>query len=355
MITNISRLKAFMACPTMAFNRYHRHVEGPRSLNLVDGSAFHKGVALGQATKDWPSARAAAQTQFHHDYEAANMMAEEEFLRTTHAALVDRMIECYQEQYQTQDIVVLQPECEFYVEIPHTHHHDITMHSYVVEENGERREVWGMPPTDAIIQRRVVHFHHREDKDCPCFRPHALTGRTDGILSWGGHIWLQEHKTTSIKGDQFWQQWHIDMQITGYIYGVWKSTGMLPKGVILNAIYKPSESQISAWNKSRKNGPPKGIVDYVEYMREIFLRTPEDLQAFEKQLVDYCNEWEWRILNGTFPKANIPAHCFNYNRKCDYYGACLGHDRPEDFENLALREFDYVDLKRQELVQIHAN
>lgn len=351
MILNISRMKSAMLCWRKTFNNYHRNLQGSRSLNLVDGSAFHKGVALGQATGDWQQALVSAQAQFDEDFEAAGFHADEEFIKDQHKAIIVKMVECYAEAFKDQGIVVLQPECEFAVEIPHTVHNDISMHWLDVDLREER---WGIPDAQTILEGRVGRAHVEPDPTCACWQPHVLVGKTDGIIQMGGYIWLQEHKTTSIQGDQFWQQWHIDMQITGYIYGVHKATGMLPKGVILNAIQKPSEGQVANWNSKRKHGPPKAIKDYISYSRDIFLRTEKDLEMFEQQVICYADEWEQRILSGRFPLANVPMHCFAYNRKCDYYGLCVNHDDVSDMETLVSRESDYVDQKREELIQINA-
>jgi len=132
------------------------------------------------------------------------------------------------------------------------------------------------------------------------------------------------------------------------MYGIWRALGIAPHGFIVNALIKPSESQVANWNSKRKYGEAKGIVDYIKYSREPYLRTREDLERVERQLIDLCNEWERRILEGRFPLSNVTGACQLYNRKCDYHSACLAHDAPSEFEGMSETEDDYVleDLRR---------
>lgn len=360
MILNISRMKNLMMCPAAAFYRYHVGLSGTRSMNLVDGSAFHKGVALGQASKDWAQAVVAAKELFDVDLSAAGLLPEEDFLVDAHWRVVKKGIELYQADWQDFGMTVVQPECTFEVDIPGTEHNDITLHWYNSETH---QEVWGMPDSDSIMLGAVKSPHNTPDapsftgdpRHCGCYRPHRLVGRTDGILSWQGHLWLQEHKTSSIKDDRFWKQWHTDIQLTGYIYGVQKATGMRPKGVVLNMIYKPSEGQIAAWNSKRKNPlDNKDVTHYMEYQREIFLRTDEQLAKFEKMFISRANEWERRILENDFPDSPSNGHCQAYNRTCDYYDITVGNTTLADATiDMARRDPDYVDVGRAEqLIQI---
>jgi hypothetical protein len=369
LILNISRAKELKRCPAAALYRYHYGLSGERSMNLVDGSAFHKGVAVGQATKNWAGAVIEAKQLFNNDLTAAGMMPEEDFLVAAHWKVVNHMIKLYQENWDNSIMAgatVVQPECTFEIDIPNTEHNDITLHWYN-NENGTHE--WGMPPADAIT-RGIVRSPHApttwgkytfsdlvlsaDSRTCACYRPHRLVGRTDGILSWNGYLWLQEHKSSSIKDDRFWQQWHTDIQLTGYIYGVGKSLGIFPKGVILNMVYKPSESQIANWNNKRKNGPSKDVTEYMEYQREIFTRTDQQVADFERMFTSIASEWERRILENDFTPSPLPGHCYNYNRRCDFIDITLGNWSLEDaVRDMVQRDPDYVDEDRAEqLVQI---
>jgi hypothetical protein len=107
---------------------------------------------------------------------------------------------------------------------------------------------------------------------------------------------------------------------------------------------------VRAYNQKRKYGPAQGVADYIRYVREPFLRSEEDLLRQERELIDVCDEWEWRITSGKWPMTNTQGVCMRWERRCDYMGMCIHHDAPSEMEALTHRPDDYVDEKR--LVQI---
>jgi hypothetical protein len=349
MIINISRMKAARTCWRSAFNRYHRGVEGGRSMNLVDGSAMHEGIAHGMATKDWPAALAQAEERFEKDATLSTIPPEQAYLLEQHRALVRKMVEVYRDNYEDADYQVIQPECTFDVMLPGTWHSCIMRHWWDAEEGVE---VWGQPDADKILRGSVLDPHafleHTRPvrEACACWVPHRFVGKTDNIIAWKHNIWLQEHKSTAIAGPQFWDQWLLDVQPTGYIYGVWQALGIRPSGFILNAIIKPSEAQVASYNSRRKYGEAKTQEDYVKFERQPFLRTEEDLSRFEHQVVNLCNEWEMRVRGElAFDMSPTPGACLAYNRRCDFFAACMAHDEPREFAALVPRAPDYVEEK----------
>lgn len=346
MIVNISRAKTWFTCRRKYFDTYYRSLQGDRrSMNLVDGSAVHKGIAAGMATKDWDAAQAEAMKQFDVDIQAATLLPEEAYLVEQHKRVVTRILEVYRDGYATESYQVIQPECEFEIELPGSEHNCINMHW--LDRNGNHH--WTKPIAQDIIEG--VYSPHMNvigtyDKDCACYQPHRFTGKTDAIVIWNGNIWLLEHKTTAISGQQFWSQWQLDIQPTGYIYGIWKALKVRPRGFVLNALVKPSEGQVASWNKSRKYGENKAIADYIKYEREPFLRTEEDLQRVEHQLIGVCNDIESSIIKGYeqgFYMSPVPGACVAYNRLCDFHAACSAHDSDSSLESLSRRDPDYVD------------
>lgn len=361
MVINISRLKTYSLCRRKAFNSYHRDLTDPkRSMNLVDGSAFHAGVASGLATKDWSKALEAARANFEDEKKDIPLIPGTEWQQEDHWDMIVKMVECYRDAFEGQGIQVIQPECEFDVELPDSKHHCIWLHHLTPGPDKSSPwfhavEHWGPPSPEDILAGRVMSPHQLEDGDdldtkCLCYGPHRFVGKTDAVVVWNGMIWLLEHKTTAILGEQFWAQWRLDIQPTGYIYGIQRSLGLKVGGFVLNAIWKPSEAQVSAWNKKRKNGADQAIKDYIKYEREPFLRSAEDLQRFERELIHSANEWERSIISGTFPHDGFANKgCQQYNRVCEYHSMCACHDAPNEMEALAQRERDYVDLKTLKL------
>jgi hypothetical protein len=353
MILNTSRIKTWFTCRRKAFDTYHRHLSGDRrSMNLVDGGAVHAGIASGLATHDWREAKVQARAKFDLEIQEATILPEEEYLREAHWQVIDKILDVFEQAFDKESYRVLQPEAEFLVEIPGTEHNDITMHWM----DREHVEHWGAPSATDIVQG--VFSPHNDlydvvDATCACYQPHKFTGKTDAIVLWNNNIWLLEHKTTSIAGQQFWSQWQLDIQPTAYIYGISRAGMPKPSGFILNALIKPSEAQVASYNKRRKYGEPSTQSDYIKYEREAFLRSDEDLARVERQITAVANDWERAITLGVeegFYMSPVPGACTSYNRLCDFYSACLAHDDDASLNALAQRPLDYVDDAR--LVQI---
>lgn len=375
LILNVSRWKSWKLCKRKAFNTYHRKLEGLRSMNLVDGGAFHKGVAVGRATKDWVRANEEALRVFDEDVAKSTIPPEQEYLIAEHQTLIQKMLQCFEEQYAHESYQILQPECEFDVALPASEHNCIFLH-WVDGETGHA--VWGPPPAEKILAAEVYSPHDarfaapqwdasemhsaawlQRSRDCRCYVPHRFTGRTDAIVAWNQNVWLDEYKTTAIAGDQFWDQWQIDIQPTAYLYGIWRQLKIRPRGFLLNAINKPSEGQVANWNQKRKYGPQKGVVDYIRLEREGFARTEADLYRVERQLLQACYDWEREILAPVrempdrFGMTPSSTSCKSYNRRCDYFGACMEHDATGALEALLRREPDYVDEKLTQIQGVH--
>lgn len=343
MIINNSRGAVFKKCRRDCFNRFHRRKEGVRSTALLDGGAFHEGVAVGLATKDWQAAIKAADVKFNAEVAASTILPEELALAANHRGLVHAMLREFRKGYETEQYTVIQPECNFDVELPGSMHHCVFVHHRLWNEDKSFvqdaiRE--GTPDPEHVLAGRVIRC------DCPvCLVPHRLVGKTDAIVAWNNLVWLLEHKTTAILGQQFWDGFQLDSQPRTYVYGIYKSLGFRPTGVLVNAIYKPTEKQVAGWGRGAKK-----IEDYIRYEREPFLFTQEDLEEVEEDYIDLCNEWEDRVVSGRWPKSNLKSICMSYNRRCDFYSACMAHDKEGSLE-IGERPRDYVDIKVEELIK----
>lgn len=341
-------------CWRKAFNEYHRNLVGQTATALVDGGAAHVGIAHGLATKDWDGALLKAKADYDARIGESSIPPEQSYLIEDHWDLTKAMVERFAEGLKGETYEVVQPESGIDLALPNTEHNDITLHHYELDlYSHEMVEHWCIPTPETILEKRVFSPHSEKgDSTCPCWQPHRFLGQTDAIVVWEGNLWLLEHKTTSITGDMFWAQWELDLQPTAYLYGIWKTLGIQPRGVIVNALSKPSEKQVSNWNAKRKSGPPKTIADYIGYERRAILRTTEDLLRVERILIDLCDEWEWRILNGNFNGRFMRGVCTEYNRRCDYFTPCTLHEEEGSFGGLVQRTPRYDDKRIAELVQI---
>ena len=347
MIINFSRAATFLLCKEKAFNIYHRRIGGGKSFDMAMGSGLHAGVAHGLATKDWVSGRAKAQEVFKEESQPLvdAMLDEEKYSLPTYQAIVNRMVECYEENFSKDDIEVIQPECEFDFPLAGSQHNCIFKHW--IEASG--MEHFSAPTAEDILLGKVKSPHAKPDESCACWQPHRVVGRTDAVVMWtttsGRNLWLLEHKTSSREGEAFWDNFLLDLQPTTYILGIWRQLSIRPRGFIVNQIFKPSENQVKSWNAKRKYGAMKDVSDYIRFSRQPFLREDADLRRAEQQYTDICDEWEWRILNNKWPMTNVSGICQLYNRKCAFHSSCLSHRSQELLDGMAVREPDYVDLK----------
>ena len=343
-------------CWRKTFNVYHRDLEGPRSMNLTDGGAVHAGIAYGLATKDWVGAKKELEERFAEDVAVSDIPQEQAYLIEDHRDLCVALMDAFAEHVADAPYEVVQPECAINVALPNTEHYCIWIHWWDEED---REFKWGRPPADKILRGAVKPAHspsndsmYAHGGNCPCYQPHRVLGQTDALVLWENNLWLLEHKTTAMIGDQFWAGFELDLQPSIYLYGIWKQLEVQPRGVVVNALYKPSEKMVSSWNDKRKNGPAKAVKDYIKVERQPILRSLEDLLRIEKVLTELCTEWEWRIVNGFFRPALMKTVCIEYARRCDFHTACSCHEEEGCFDALAPRHKRYDDEYIESLVQI---
>jgi len=151
---------------------------------------------------------------------------------------------------------------------------------------------------------------------------HRLFFTTDAVVSCKGALWLMEHKTTSYTGVVFFKKFRMDMQISAYVYAVWRALGTRPVGVILNVLSKK-----------------KGTIE-----RDIITRSAAQLEEFVYTACKLCDQ-----IEQTPPKKEewlcSTGNCVAFNRVCEYLDLCT-HDSPGVRESYAKREADYVDIGR---------
>lgn len=347
MILNVSRTLAYESCPRRAFNTYHRRLATSSSEALAIGTAFHAAVAVGLASGDWDKAVEHARANTAQEIEKTTL-PQEHYRVQEYVDMTCKMVDQYRNAFKDKRIQVLQPECEFQVAIPNSGHNCIMLH-HLNSRLG--KEVWGPPEPEDILNGEVHSPHRNRDGDdtCACWQPHTLRGKTDAIIKWDGFIWLMEHKTASKTGNVYWAQWHLAKQPTAYIYGIWKTLGIMPRGMVLNAVIKPTDNMVDSYNSRRKYGPNKTAADYLGYERDIFPRTEEDLKRFESEFIHTCNEWEERILKGYFP--HYSHSCTDWNRVCEYHMLCVKHDDPYELSQFERRNPDYVDVSTAKLLE----
>lgn len=137
---------------------------------------------------------------------------------------------------------------------------------------------------------------------------YLYTGRIDLLARLNGDLYVVEHKTTGLQLDKFIKTFVLDFQTTGYTYAARRITGENVIGAIVNGMKKPR----TAGGK-------------VEFIRDIFPRSEEDLTLWEKQIieirrdVDRCHNRESMWYQNT-------SQCVSIFGECPYRRLCMFDD-----------------------------
>lgn len=350
MILSASSMSTSKTCWRKAFYGYHYGL-GYSNYNLADGSGLHAGVAHGLATGDWKKAREVGQEAFDKSSKDLTGDPTLDVLHWSHRNLVGDMVDCYSKAFEgvKGEFSVIMPEAQFKIELPNSHHHCIFKHWQCRDQHfwsdpdpqdmiEHRPLAMQGPDAEEIYSREVRSPHFYEDRTCVCWTPHYLVGTMDVLVRWFNAIWLMEHKTTAVEGQQFWSQFRLDLQPTLYLYAARKKTKLPVAGVIIDAVFKPSERQVASWNSRRKHGPDKTQSDYLSYGREAFTRSEAQLTQFEQDAIQHANEWERRVVEGYFPMANVRSICSMYNRPCERMELCQSDNWWEEVNRVYPRE-----------------
>lgn len=322
MIINTWRAGTFLDCRQKAKRTHFDNLSPLKTAeNLIKGDAIHKGIASFFVNNDPCVAMQKAESTYRARFEGQMILPEEQLLIEQGVTFARKTVSEYAELYPKEQFQVLHPEVEFCVELPNTMHHCWWAHKLLFPD-----QLYSECP----------------GQDGKCIQSHHFVGRTDAIVSWQGKIWLLEHKTTSLTTEggtkaqpNFFARFELDFQPTGYCYGVGRQLGIDVNGFILNAILKP-----------RKNA--KDPFD-VNFDRDIFVRTKDQLKVYEEELIQLANDYERAAIENRWYKNT--HSCLNYNRKCDYWALCKGLREPHEGE-FQKRDPDYVDLRYYKLLGI---
>lgn len=318
MVCNISRIKGLAQCRQKEYNREIRRLAPLREAEpLMTGGSYHEGIAHFFATNKKDEAVAKAEGYYRE------RLATQQFLEAEIPALEREIfiaktaVAKYADYYPKEDFQVLMPEVSFLIPMPNSLHHCWYAHK--------------------ILYPNIPY--EECDGNAKCWIHHYFRGRADALLSWRSMIWILEQKTSGLQTENWWRQWLLDVQLSGYTYGTWKATGIKPSGVLLNKIRKPKKNEsLDSW-----------IQDPNIFTREPFLRSNDDLARFEKEFTLQCQEYEDTMrLQKIW--LNTDA-CFDWNRSCYYHKNCIDHQEVHEGQFIE-RPNDYVEDAYYELLNI---
>lgn len=131
------------------------------------------------------------------------------------------------------------------------------------------------------------------------------SGRMDAILTWDGQYWIMDHKTSSVGGDGFFNDFILSQQTTGYTWAASRIIGAKVEGLLLNALIcrKPT---------------PTGKT--IEFVRRRYHYTEDHLAEWEEDIMALVSDFLTSLKRGYFPKQT--THCEGKYGQCKYHSVC---------------------------------
>lgn len=157
----------------------------------------------------------------------------------------------------------------------------------------------------------------------------AWSGRMDAIVFCNGRARVCDHKTTSIAGDQFTQDFILSNQTLGY---TWAAQQLYPEhnvsGFVLNAIHFKRPTGTS---QSLTEPGPRGGAAPLSFFRAYYDYSPERVSWWVDNVKRIILDFIHHLAENSWPSHT--KWCFGKYGKCPYHDACV-EDNPVVRDNL---------------------
>jgi hypothetical protein len=281
-----------------------------KSAALGFGGALHSGMAHWYKTHDLGQALLAIAGGWNEDVPVDDWRTKEKCITT--------MIE-YSKMYPAESFqVVGLVDGNPMIEVPFT----IEMDGLRVPFCGRWVDVFGEEHPGCGYM--VRDFTATVCPQCGApLEPIEYGGIFDGLIEFSGQVYILEHKSTSVLGSTYFNQFKPNNQVCGYIWAAGKLSGKKVVGALVNAIgvYKASATK---------------------FEREITSRSETALLEWKKNVQSTCAEIRFHEHHEFWPMRTMA---------CTLYGRCefldvhvLEHqaEREKRLENDFIREtWDY--------------
>jgi hypothetical protein len=136
--------------------------------------------------------------------------------------------------------------------------------------------------------------------------PVIWTGKIDMVIDRGDGLWLADHKTTSVFGPTYFEQFHLAGQFSGYSFALEQCLGRLPLGVLINALAIRQETRTG-----------KGTTFHRAY-----LPIPEQqVREWQTNTLNVLSNFFQGLYDGNFPMRTCSCRT-KWQRNCEYLGVC---------------------------------
>lgn len=161
---------------------------------------------------------------------------------------------------------------------------------------------------------------NRIDGMCACgqlLEPIEYGGIYDGLIKFGPQVFVLEHKSTSMMGPGFFNQFKPNNQVSGYIWAGQQMSGLPVGGALINAIGVYA----------------KGVT---RFERSITTRTHDEVTEWLANVQTVCSEINRAKVTGKW-EMRTPS-CVLYGR-CDYLDV---HQLATIYERTKMLETSYI-------------
>lgn len=149
------------------------------------------------------------------------------------------------------------------------------------------------------------------------------TGRIDLLLRQSDALWVLDHKTTSMGGETYYNDFVLSQQTVGYTWAAQHITGQSVNGLILNAVIA---------RKPTKTGRA------IEFDRRPYIYSPERCAGWEENTKHIVGDFVSNLARGYFPMHT--KWCMGKYGTCPYWDNCAlpAHQRLGDLSSEHYRD-----------------
>jgi len=133
------------------------------------------------------------------------------------------------------------------------------------------------------------------------------TGRIDLIIHHLGRYMIADHKTTSIEGPTFWEQFSLSQQFIGYV-------------TVAQSLFPDLSIGAALVNCLYMRPPTAKGVNKTEFMRQVFYYDEAMIEEWKRDIGMLVGNYVHYMMVGYFPKHT--TWCISKYGRCPYHQVC---------------------------------
>lgn len=307
-------LTLHQTCPAKYDLRINQHwTSRGKSAALGFGAAIHLGLAAWHRGLGLEAALLAISEGWKDDQPVDDFRTKEKCITT--------MIQ-YAKTYPTEAFGVVGAPDNAMIEVPFTIELGLCIpfcgtwtdnHDYTYEGCGHENKDWELASCEKCGQ---------------ALEPIEYGGIFDGLIEFSHQVYILEHKSTSVMGAYYFDQFKPNNQVCGYMWGGGELSGKKVVGALVNAIgvYKAGATK---------------------FERHITSRSDAAIAEWKRNVQTTCAEIKFHERNGFWPLRTMACTLYG---KCEFHSVhVLEHvdERLKRLENDFVKEkWDYENLDR---------